>query len=105
MVEATTFKELLSIELNKEIKSLDDLSHAEWFFAKFLYKAILQYEQKKPGEQTLKIKNRTKSLFFSLSYQVDFLKSLYPAVKCIDGRILISEIITSKFSKIKELFE
>lgn len=95
--------ELVSIELNKEVKSIKDLkTHQERLYAKYLFNAILKYRK---GEKSFTLKKRAKELFFSLTNQIDFLKALYPAIKCHEGRILISNIITSKFQKRKELFE
>jgi len=105
VVEATAFKELALIELKNLPKDLKNRSHNAKLYVSYLLKAIDEYEHKHPGEKPLTIKKRSKALFFSLSEQIEFLKSLYPVMKTHHSRIIISEIISKKHQIRKELFE
>lgn len=105
MVEAKIFRELALIELENIPKDLKNRSHYINLYISCLLKAIDEYEHSHPGEKPLKNKNRTKALFFSLSEQIELFKSLLPIIKTHEGRILISEIMSLKHQKRKELFE
>jgi len=103
-MEMSMIWELVSIELHKEIKSINDLkTHQERLYARYLFNAIQKYRK---GEKPFTVKNQTKELFFSLTEQIEFLKSLYPLLKNNEYALtVISDILILKSNKRKELFE